>query len=149
MEPSTIKNFILCVFAAIGSTLANFLGGWDAALTVLIVLMVIDYLTGLAVAFIFKRSPKTEGGGVSSKVSFKGLTKKVVVLLLVGVGALLDRVIGAHYIRNLVVIFYIGTEGLSVLENTALMGVPYPAFVKKALEALREKGDSGEGGKSK
>ena len=139
-----MKNSILAILAAIGSAIANWLGGWDSALIVLVSLMAIDFVTGLMVAFIFKKSPKTDGGGVSSKASFKGLTKKVVVLILVGVATMLDNIMKIDYVRNLTIIFYIGSEGLSIIENTAIMGVPYPAFIKAALEAMKDKGDKGE-----
>lgn len=144
MEPATIKNGALAFIAAVGSCIANWLGGWDAALIVLISLMVIDFITGLAVAFVFKKSPKTANGGASSDASFKGILKKIVILILVGMAAMLDDVLQANYVRNLAIIFYIGSEGLSVIENTALMGVPYPSFIKAALEAMKDKGDKGE-----
>ena len=139
-----MKRSILTILAAIGSAIANWLGGWDSALIVLVSLMAIDFVTGLIVAFIFKKSPKTDGGGVSSKASFKGLTKKVVVLILVGVATMLDNIMKIDYVRNLTIIFYIGSEGLSIIENTAIMGVPYPAFIKAALEAMKDKGNKGE-----
>jgi toxin secretion/phage lysis holin len=139
-----MKRSILTIIAAIGSAIANWLGGWDSALIVLVSLMAIDFVTGLVVAFIFKKSPKTDGGGVSSYASFKGLTKKVVVLILVGVATMLDNIMKIDYVRNLTIIFYIGSEGLSIIENTAIMGVPYPAFIKAALEAMKDKGDKGE-----
>lgn len=139
-----MKRSILTIIAAIGSAIANWLGGWDSALIVLVSLMAIDFVTGLMVAFIFKKSPKTEGGGVSSYASFKGLTKKVVVLILVGVATMLDNIMKIDYVRNLTIIFYIGSEGLSIIENTAIMGVPYPAFIKAALEAMKDKGNKGE-----
>ena len=138
------KNGILVVLAAIGSFIARQLGGWDAALTVLAFMMVVDILTGLAVAAIFKRSPKTEGGRISSSASFKGITKKVIVLVLVGLANLLDCMMKVDYVRNLVIIFYIGSEGLSILENLMLMDMPFPGFVKKLLEVMKSKGDSGE-----
>jgi toxin secretion/phage lysis holin len=138
-----MKRSILTIIAAIGSAIANWLGGWDSALIVLVSLMAIDFVTGLMVAFIFKKSPKTDGGGVSSKASFKGLTKKVIVLILVGVATMLDSIMKIDYVRNLTIIFYIGSEGLSIIENTAIMGVPYPAFIKAALEAMKDKGDKG------
>lgn len=138
------KNGILVALAAIGSFIARQLGGWDAALTVLACMMVIDILTGLAVAAIFKKSPKTEGGKISSAASFKGITKKVIVLILVGLANLLDCMLKVDYVRNLVIIFYIGSEGLSILENLALMDMPFPSFIKKLLEVMKSKGDSGE-----
>ena len=138
------KNGILVALAAVGSFIARQLGGWDAALTVLACMMVIDILTGLAVAAIFKKSPKTEGGKISSAASFKGITKKVIVLILVGLANLLDCMMKVDYVRNLVIIFYIGSEGLSILENLALMDMPFPSFIKKLLEVMKSKGDSGE-----
>ena len=139
-----MKKGVLVSIAAVGSFIARQLGGWDAALTVLACMMVIDILTGLAVAAIFKKSPKTEGGKISSAASFKGITKKVVVLVLVGLAVQLDRMMKVDYVRNLVIIFYIGSEGLSILENLVLMDIPFPGFVKKLLEIMKDKGDKGE-----
>lgn len=139
-----MKKGVLVSIAAVGSFIARQLGGWDAALTVLACMMVIDILTGLAVAAIFKKSPKTEGGKISSAASFKGITKKVVVLVLVGLAVQLDRMMKVDYVRNLVIIFYIGSEGLSILENLVLMDIPFPGFIKKLLEIMKDKGDSGE-----
>ena len=139
-----MKKGVLVSIAAVGSFIARQLGGWDAALTVLVCMMVIDVLTGLAVAAIFKKSPKTEGGKISSATSFKGITKKVVMLVLVGLAVQLDRMMKVDYVRNLVIIFYIGSEGLSILENLVLMDIPFPGFVKKLLEIMKDKGDKGE-----
>ena len=139
-----MKRTILAAIAAVGSFIANSLGGWDAALTVLIAMMVIDILTGLAVAAIFSKSPKTEGGKISSAASFKGVTKKIVVLILVGLAVQLDKMMQVDYVRNLVIIFYIGSEGLSILENLVLMDIPFPGFIKKLLEIMKDKGDKGE-----
>lgn len=139
-----MKKGVLVSIAAVGSFIARQLGGWDAALTVLACMMVIDILTGLAVAAIFKKSPKTEGGKISSAASFKGVTKKVVVLVLVGLAVQLDRMMKVDYVRNLVIIFYIGSEGLSILENLVLMDIPFPGFIKKLLEIMKDKGDKGE-----
>lgn len=144
MNAIQIKNAVLAALAAVGCFIANALGGWDAVMIVLVALMASDYLTGMAVAAIWHRSAKSESGALDSKASFRGLVKKCVILLLVWIGVLLDRALGASYIRNAVAIFFIGNEGISLLENVGLMGVPYPAFMRKALEALREKGDSGE-----
>ena len=144
MDITIVKNSVLAALSVVGSVIANWLGGWDAALAVLISMMVIDFLTGLAVAFVFKKSPKSNCGGVSSAASFKGLTKKVVILILIGMAAMLDTVLGVVFMRTTAILFYIGSEGLSILENTALMGVPYPSFIKKALDTMKEKGDSGD-----
>ena len=108
---------------------------------VLIGLMAADYVTGLIVAWVFKRSGKSETGALESRAGFKGIVRKCTILMLVWVATMLDRLTGAAYIRTAVCLFFIGNEGLSILENTALMGVPYPAFIKNALEAMRDKGD--------
>ena len=147
MDANVIKNGILAGLAVFGSFAANALGGWDASLQVLIALMVADYITGVLVAAVWQRSSKSETGALDSKAGFKGILKKGMILVLVWLGVLLDRATGANYIRTAVVLFFIGNEGISLLENLGLMGVPYPTFLKKALEALHDQGDKGnEGG---
>lgn len=145
MDAIHIKNGVLAALAAVGTFVAHALGGWDAAMQILVALMAADYLTGVLVAAVWKRSNKSETGALDSKAGFKGLLKKGMILLLVWLGVLLDKAMGASYIRTAVVLFFVGNEGLSLLENLGLMGVPFPAFLKAALEALRDKGDAGEG----
>lgn len=144
MNGVQIKNIALLIFSAVGSFVAEHLGGVDKMLTALIAFMVVDYITGLSVAFIFHKSQKTKNGGASSAVGFKGIVKKMCILLLVGLAHELDYIMGIDYIRALSILFFIGNEGLSVLENVGLMGVPYPEFLKKALEAIKDKGNKGE-----
>ena len=143
MDANAIKNGVLAAFAFIGSFVANALGGWDAAMQVLVALMVADYITGVLVAAVWQRSNKSATGALDSKAGFKGILKKGMILVLVWLGVLLDNALGAAYIRTAVVLFFIGNEGISLLENLGLMGVPYPAFLKKALEALHDQGDQG------
>ena len=139
-----IKDMILAALAAVGSAIAGALGGWDSALSTLLILMAIDYVTGVLVAAVWHKSAKTTTGGVSSAAGFKGLLRKMVILLVVWLGAEMDKVLGIDYVRTAARLFYIANEGLSVLENTAIMGVPYPAFVKNMLDALRKKTDEGK-----
>ncbi len=141
MESVQIKNGILVALAAIGSFIANQLGGWDSVLIVLIWMMAIDYFTGFLCAAVFKCSPKTESGKASSHEMFKGLVRKLMILLWIWIATMLDTVLKVNYVRTAVALFFIANEGLSIIENTALMGVPYPAFVKTALEALKDKND--------
>lgn len=143
MDANVIKNGVLAAFAFIGSFVANALGGWDAAMQVLVALMVADYITGVLVAAVWHKSSKSKSGALDSKACFKGLLKKGVILLLVWIGVLLDQALGAAYVRTAVILFFIGNEGLSLLENLGLMGVPYPAFLQKTLEALHDQGDKG------
>lgn len=139
-----IKNVVLAAIAAAGAVVAEHLGGWDVALQVLVVFMAADYLTGLIVAGVFKRSAKSESGALESRAGFKGLVRKGSILLLVYLAVLLDKATSAEYIRTAVCFFFIANEGLSILENLGLMGVPYPAFLKNMLQALREKNDGAE-----
>ena len=103
-----IKNVVLGAVALVGSAVANALGGWDAALEVLIALMAADYMTGVLVAAIWQRSSKSESGALDSRAGFKGLCKKCVVLLLVWIAVLLDQAMGVAYVRTAVVLFFIG-----------------------------------------
>ena len=146
MDANAIKNGILAVFSVIGSFAANSLGGWDASLQVLIALMVTDYITGVLVAAVWHKSSKSSSGTLNSVAGFKGILKKCAILLLVWIGVLLDNATGANYIRMAVILFFIGNEGISLLENLGLMGVPFPAFLRRALEALRDQGDKGKEG---
>ena len=146
MDANVIKNGILAGLAVFGSFAANALGGWDASLQVLIALMVVDYITGVLVAAVWHKSSKSSSGTLNSVAGFKGILKKCAILLLVWIGVLLDDATGANYIRMAVILFFIGNEGISLLENLGLMGVPFPAFLKRALEALRDQGDKGEEG---
>ncbi len=146
MDAMQIKNSVLAALAAVGSFVAHALGGWDAAMQVLVAMMAADYLTGVLVAAVWQCSNKSTTGALDSKAGFKGLLKKGMILILVWVAVLLDTAMAVSYVRTAVVLFFVGNEGLSLLENLGLMGVPFPAFLKKALEALRDQGDSGEGG---
>lgn len=139
-----IKNAVLAAIAAGVGAVTGALGGWDAALQTLLFLMAVDCVTGVVVAGVFKRSAKSTGGRLDSMAGFKGLCKKGAELLLVLVAVRLDALTGTgQYARMAVIVFFIGNEGLSVLENLGLMGVPYPKFLRDALEALREKGEQG------
>ena len=131
--------------AGVAGAIAGLLGEWNVLLTVLAIMMVLDYLTGLVVAWRGK-SPKTETGGVSSRAGFDGLIRKAFIMVVVLVATLLDTAIGnqARVFQTAATTYYIANEGISILENTALMGVVYPAFVMRALEALREKSDAGK-----
>ena len=144
MDAIAMKNVVLAYAAALGSILANALGGWDSCMKLLVTLMAADYITGVLLAAVWHKSAKSETGALSSTAGFRGLCKKGVILLVVWVAAQLDRAIGAAYIRTAVVLFFSGNEGLSLLENLGQMGVPYPEVMKRALEALEEKGDSGK-----
>ena len=111
--------------------LSLFLGGWDALLRALLIVMVIDIMTGLLIAFREK--------ALSSAVGFRGISKKALILLIVGLSHVLDESIGGGALRGAVLGFYISNEGLSVLENAARLGLPVPEKLKNALTQLRGK----------
>lgn len=144
-ELSGCKEAVLGALALAGGALIGALGGWDAALQTLMFCMAADYLTGMVVAGVFKRSDKSGDGALDSRAGFKGLCKKGAELVLVLIGTRLDGLLGGDWARNAVILFLIGNEGLSVLENLGLMGAPYPAALKNALEVLRERGNTGKG----
>jgi toxin secretion/phage lysis holin len=135
---------IMAVLAIIGSFIARALGGWDGALAVLVGFMICDYITGLLVAGVWHKSPKSSGGSLDSRAGFKGIVKKCMILMLVWLASMMDRGLGIGFIRTAVILFSIGNEGLSLLENLGLMGVPYPAAMKAALEAMKKQGDEGK-----
>lgn len=137
-----MKQGIIAAIGVAGSFIAGALGGWDSALTALVVFMGIDYLSGFVVAAVFHKSKKSQTGGLESKAGFKGLCKKVMILLLVWVANLLDQQIGASYIRDAVCIAFMVNELLSIVENASLMGVPIPAPITKALDILQQESAS-------
>ena len=104
----------------------------------LAVFMLVDYATGLMCAWRGV-SPKTQSGTVSSKAGFDGLLKKACIVLVVLIAVQLDAAIGTQAVAAATMGFYIANEGISILENTALLGVPWPEGLKKALEAMRKK----------
>ena len=120
-------------FAGIGGWLGYFLGGLDGLLIALLVFMALDYITGLMCAI----SDKT----LSSKTGFRGICKKVVILLLVGVANVVDvHVVGTgSALRGAVICFYLSNEGLSLLENAAHIGLPVPDKLKAVLEQLHNR----------
>ena len=139
-----MKDAICMVIGVIGSIVSSLFGGWSASLTTLLLFMAADYLTGLVVAAVFKKSPKTKTGSLESKAGFKGLCRKGMMLLFVLVAYRLDLVIGTDYIRNAVIIAFIANELISLTENAGLMGVPLPAVRTNAIEILTKKSEESE-----
>lgn len=135
------KYYILTLVGSIGSFFSFLFGGFDKLLIALIVFMVIDFLSGLILAIVFKNSNKTRNGRLSSEAGIKGLAKKIFILFIVAVGAQLDLVLAVTFVRDGVVIAFISMEGLSILENVALAGVPVPKLIKNALEVFNKKDD--------
>ena len=134
-----MKQGICTILGILGSTLAAAFGGWDAAMTTLVVCICVDYLSGSLVALVFHNSSKTESGAYNSAYGLKGLCKKCLMLLFVLVATQVDRVLGADYVRDAVCIGFAVNEILSIIENLGLAGIPMPEAVIKALEQLQKK----------
>ena len=126
---------------AVGGAIAKALGGWDNAVITLIIFMVIDYAMGLIVAGVFKNSEKSENGGLSSRVCWTGLARKVITLLFVIIAYRLDLMLSTDYIRNGVIIGFCASELISICENAGLMGVPLPSVITKAIDILKSKSE--------
>ena len=135
-----MKKDLLCtITGAAGAAVTSLLGGWNSAITTLMLFMVIDYLSGLVVAGIFKNSTKTINGALKSSVGWKGLCRKGMTLLIVLVAHRLDVAIGTSYIRDATVIAFVVNETISIIENAGLMGLPIPSVLVKAIDVLKNK----------
>lgn len=140
------KTAICSIIGVCGGMIASFFGGWDAALTTLVLFMAIDYASGLIVAGVFHASRKTESGTLESRAGWKGLCRKGMTLLFVLIAYRLDLAIGVNYIRDTVIIGFIANELISIVENAGLMGIPLPSVITKAIDVLTKKGDDLNGG---
>lgn len=131
-----IINAIQLAFTALGGWLGWFLGGPDGFIYALIAFVVIDYLTGIMCAVVNKQ--------LSSEVGFKGIFRKVLIFMLVGVGNIIDKqLIGdGSVLRTAVVFFYLSNEGISIIENAGVLGLPIPQKLKDVLAQLKNKGDA-------
>ena len=131
-------NFIQLIFTAVGGWLGWFLGGCDGLLYALVAFCAIDYISGVACAI--------SDHNLSSEVGFKGIFKKVLIFLLVGIGHILDtQVIGSgSVLRTAVIFFYISNEGVSLIENAAHLGLPIPEKLKAVLEQLHDRAEKEE-----
>lgn len=130
---------VCAAVGAVGGVIARALGGWDNAVVTLIIFMVIDYAMGIIVAAVFKKSEKSENGGLSSRVCWIGLARKVMTLLFVIIANRLDVLIETDYIRTGVIISFCASELISICENAGLMGVPLPSVITKAIDILKSK----------
>ena len=127
-------QWIQAVFTALGGWLGWFLGGCDGLIYALIAFVVVDYITGVMCAVVNKQ--------LSSEVGFRGIFKKVLIFMLVGVGNIVDKqLIGSgSVIRTAVVFFYLSNEGISIIENAGILGLPIPQKLKDVLAQLKDKG---------
>lgn len=142
MKLEKLLNGFSVLSGTAGGILAGLMGGWDGLLAALITLVVLDYITGLAKAVCQKE--------LSSKIGFQGIVKKIVLFILVAAANALQLLLsGSLPLREIVLVFFIANEGLSLLENAAVF-VPIPGALKKALLQLRnETGQNSRDGAEK
>ena len=132
MVMKAVMDKLELAFAAVGGVVGWFLGGFDGFLYALIVFVVMDYLTGVLAAGVRK--------DLSSEVGFKGIAKKVCIFVLVGIANIVDTQVihdGAA-IRTAVIFFYLANEGISILENSTVIGLPVPQKLREMLQQLTE-----------
>lgn len=131
----TVWNTVQFSFAAVGGFLGWFLGGCDGLLYALIAFVTVDYVTGVMCAVV--------GRKLSSSVGFKGIFRKVLIFVMVGISHILDtQVIGnGSVLRTAVIFFYISNEGVSLLENASHLGLPVPEPVKTVLKQLHDRSE--------
>ncbi len=127
----TIRALCGCSIAALTTAVGSLLGGWDSLLQVLLIFIAIDYLSGMAAAWLSKT--------LDSNVGIRGIVKKICLLMLVAVANLLDGVAfdGDPILRSATIYFYLANEGLSIMENSAKIGVPWPKVIRDSLLQLR------------
>ena len=142
MNFGSVKAIVLTAFGAAGSFIINvLLGGWTEDLLTLIILMGVDFVMGLLIAAVWKKSGKSDSGTLNSISAWKGLIRKGCSLLVVMVAYRLDVTLGVSFIKTAVIMAFIANEGISIVENYGIMGGPMPKVLKRALEVLQEKAD--------
>ena len=143
-----MKETMLQAVAAVGGAVLSFFCGMPPVMWVLVAVMSLDYLTGI-ICGIMGVSEKTEHGHLASSAAFRGLMKKVLIIIVVLLAALLDKAVsmgaGVEFaaVTGATCLWFIASEGISVLENVVKMGVPVPEILTRALELMKNKGESG------
>lgn len=135
-------DFVCTGVGLLGAITCHLFGGMDVSVMTLIILMILDYITGVLVAAIWKKSNKSDGGGLSSKAGWKGLCRKFTAFIFVIVAFRLDLILGTSYVRNTVIIGFIFNELVSLTENAGLMGVPLPKRLLDTIDLLKKKNDT-------
>ena len=127
-----MKNWILNIFSLVATGFCYLLGGIDYTLIALLIIMALDYITGVISAIYNKE--------LSSKIGFKGIVKKVLMLCIIGLAVIVDRLTGeTGAVRSLVIYYYVANEGISILENLVECDVPFPDKVLEVLKQLQNK----------
>lgn len=136
-----IENVYGLAAGVLGGFITTVFGGWTQGIQILLIMMLIDMISGITSAVLCK-STKTKTGALNSYITWKGICKKLATLLMVGMAYQLDLALNTTIIRDATVIFFVFNEGTSIIENMGNIGVPLPSVIKKALDLLKEKSDS-------
>ena len=134
-----IKESLCTSVGIVGRMIISLLGGWDVPMQALIICMIIDYLSGLAVAGIFHKSKKSENGALNSRSGLKGLCMKCMILFIIVAIIQVGKVLNVDWLRNATIIGFISNEFISIVENAGLMGMRLPKPVYKAIDILNDK----------
>ena len=138
-----MKETVISIFGAVGGFVGYLVGGFDSALIVLAIFMLLDYVFGFIVAAVYNKSTKTANGAYCSSVALKGLIKKFGCFIIIIIAAQLDLLVHREVCRNIVTYALIANEGMSILENISITGIPVPDALKHALEVLKEENKDG------
>ena len=138
MDWNSVKAGFCTFVGVIGAAICTMLGGWDDAIKVLCIFILIDIVTALLLAGVFHNSPKTEDGRLESRTILKGLFRKGFIFAVVIMAHYLDVIAGTEYIRDAACIALIVEEAISITENLGLMGVPIPKAIRKGIDLLKD-----------
>ena len=133
-----MRYYVDLIIGIIGSFISYLFGGWNTMIQTLLLFMILDYLTGIIVAGVFHKSSKSASGALSSKAGFKGLAKKIVILIVICLTYRIDIMLNLNNtLYSIVVIAYITNESISILENAIAMGIPIPKKLEEAIENMK------------
>lgn len=135
-----LKTLYLIAVGILGTSFSVFFGEYTYALGTLLILMCVDILTGgIIIPLFYKKSPKTQSGGIQSSAFGKGITRKFYRILLIGVAYRFQTTIGISYLKDGLIVSFIFEEMISILENGTIMGVPMPKILTEALDVVKNK----------
>lgn len=136
---NTIRLYVCSCIGAISSIIIKALGGWSEDMATLMIFMIVDYAMGLCIAAVWKKSNKSENGALSSKSAWKGLIRKCATFVCVLIGYRLDLTLGIDYVKTAVILAFISSEAISIIENMKIMGLELPEQLDKAIDLLTKK----------
>ena len=138
------KNLIDVILLMVSGVICKALGGWDFPLSTLAIFILVDVLTGVYIALVLHKSPKTQSGKLSSGVGFHGIMKKFFIFVMVAIMYRIDLLFDIDYLRIGTIVAYLFNEGVSIIENFIIMDIYVPDIVKKGIDLLHEGGENDE-----